>query len=144
MYASKAVPCRSALHQPLRSHLHCFLVVSTLCTWQVDPPKGAGASHDRKLKSYLAEAAFYSHHAAAAAGAACAVAQPLLVDVSLPRHFFFLMSDLSEAFPEQPHSYSLQVRCALRCTKLAVMRSSIKLPKQTHVLWLQQLHASRG
>jgi hypothetical protein len=75
---------------------------------QVDPPKGAGVSHDRKLKSYLAEAAFYSHHAAKA-GAACAVAQPLLVDVSPPRHFFFLMSDLSEQFPEQPHSYTLQV-----------------------------------
>jgi hypothetical protein len=37
------------------------------------------------------------------------VAQPLLVDVSPPRHFFFLLSDLSEEFPEQPHSYTLQV-----------------------------------
>jgi hypothetical protein len=82
--------------------------VSACCTWQVDPPKGAGVSHDRKLKSYLAEAAFYTHHAARA-GAACAVAQPLLVDVSPPRHFFFLMSDLSEKYPEQPHSYTLQV-----------------------------------
>lgn len=74
----------------------------------MDPPKGAGASHERKLKSYAAEAAFYTHHAAKAAAAA-AVARPLLVDAVPPRHFFFLLSDLSEDFPEQPHSYSLQV-----------------------------------
>eukprot|EP00879_Flechtneria_rotunda_P025419 GHRR01027012.1.p1 GENE.GHRR01027012.1~~GHRR01027012.1.p1 ORF type:complete len:337 (+),score=117.66 GHRR01027012.1:452-1462(+) len=86
------------------------LIVTACCWWQVDPPPGSGASHDRKIKSYAVEASFYTHysHQLLAAASACAVSQPLLVDVSPPHHFFFLLSDLTEHFPERIHSYTFE------------------------------------
>lgn len=69
-------------------------------------------SHERKLKSYAAEAAFYSHYCGCvlASGSAAAVAQPLLVDVRPPTHFLFVLSDLRVQFPERRYTLDTQVR----------------------------------
>jgi hypothetical protein len=83
-----------------------------LPTLQVDPPQERGVSHERKLKSYAAEAAFYSHYCSRvlASGSAAAVAQPLLVDVRPPTHFLFVLSDLRVQFPERRYTLDAQVR----------------------------------
>lgn len=69
-------------------------------------------SHERKLKSYAAEAAFYSRYCSRvlASGSAAAVAQPLLVDVRPPTHFLFVLSDLRVQFPERRYTLDTQVR----------------------------------
>lgn len=68
-------------------------------------------SHERKLKSYAAEAAFYTHYSerVLASGSAAAIAEALLVDVSPPTHFLFVLTDLRVGFPHERHALSKQV-----------------------------------
>lgn len=68
-------------------------------------------SHERKLKSYAAEAAFYSHYCSRvlAAGGAAAVAEALLVDVSPPTHFLFVLRDLRVGYPKSKSCLETQV-----------------------------------
>jgi hypothetical protein len=78
---------------------------------QVDPPQERGVSHERKLKSYAAEAAFYSHYCSRAltSGGAAAVAEALLVDVSPPTHFLFVLRDLRVGYPKSKSCLEKQV-----------------------------------
>lgn len=73
----------------------------------------------------------------------CAVGTPLLVDVSPPQHFFFLLTDLTADFPEQPHSYSMQVCQATRkqqrtgCMAMARAKAGVaRADTSTHSLLL--------
>lgn len=95
---------------------------------QVSPPKGAGASHDRKVKSYLIEAEFYSRHApllladSPDGSGGLAIPVPVHVQASPPRSFTYLLSDLGRDFPVSPGSMDLaELEVALT--------------------WLAQLHA---
>jgi hypothetical protein len=78
---------------------------------QVDPPQERGVSHERKLKSYAAEAAFYTHYSSRvlASGSAAAIAEALLVDVSPPTHFLFVLRDLRVGYPHNRHALNKQV-----------------------------------
>eukprot|EP00775_Hariotina_reticulata_P008899 gene8899-9076_t len=80
---------------------------------QVDPSTDGGSdSHDRKLKSYAVEAAFYSSCAQRVMEAGtCAISQPLLID-SAPPHFFFLLTDLRPDFPQDFSSYGFEEAAA--------------------------------
>ena len=88
------------------------LIVCPFPAWQVDPPRESGVSYDRKIKSYAAEAAFYSHYSSRVleAGGAAAIAEALLVDVSPPTHFLFVLSDLRVGFPKSKGCLDKQVR----------------------------------
>lgn len=67
-------------------------------------------SHERKLKSYAAEAAFYSNYSSRVRSAGgAAIADALLVDVGAPSHFLFVLSDLRAQYPLQKWSLELQV-----------------------------------
>lgn len=85
--------------------------------WQVDPPRESGVSYDRKIKSYAAEAAFYGHYSSRVleAGGAAAIAEALLVDVSPPTHFLFVLSDLRVGFPKSKGCLDKQVRHLAEC-----------------------------
>jgi hypothetical protein len=106
----------------------------------VDPPGGEDekdAGHQRKLRSYAVEAAFYRAGAPRLAqlasslgldpynpsaaddgggggdgalqggGSWCWVPRPVALEAEPPRHFLFLLSDLRPAFPRQPRGYNL-------------------------------------
>ena len=64
-------------------------------------------SHERKIKSYAAEAAFYSNCCGRvlSSGSAAVVAEALLVDVAPPTHFLFVLRDLRVDHPQ--HRYTL-------------------------------------
>lgn len=68
-------------------------------------------SHERKLKSYAAEAAFYSHYCSRVltSGGAAIVAEALLVDVSPPTHFLFVLKDLRVRYPKSKSCLDKQV-----------------------------------
>ncbi len=70
-------------------------------------------SHERKLKSYAAEAAFYSHYCShlLESGGAAAVAEALLVDVGPPSHFLFVLRDLRVGYPKSKGCLDKQVTC---------------------------------
>jgi hypothetical protein len=82
-------------------------------------------SHERKLKSYAAEAAFYSSccgrvlKSGGNDAAAAAVAEALLVDVSPPTHFLFVLRDLRVAFPQHRYTLDEQVSRAERVCSAA-------------------------
>lgn len=71
-------------------------------------------SHERKLKSYAAEAAFYSTYSSRvlSSGGAAVIAEALLVDVSAPTHFLFVLTDLRVNYPQHRYSLDKQVRAA--------------------------------
>ncbi|GBF87987.1 hypothetical protein Rsub_00699 [Raphidocelis subcapitata] len=99
--------------------------------------KAGDAGHQRKLRSYAVEAEFYrecaprlaalaaslgldprrpaaSDRAAAASDAAsdpfswCWTPEAYVIEAEPPDHFLFVMSDLRQQFPQQPHSYDLE------------------------------------
>lgn len=108
---SAAVPCN---HIVLTLTLLLPLPPMLTCK-QVDPPQERGVSHERKLKSYAAEAAFYSHYAdrVLSSGSAAAIAEALLVDVAPPTHFLFVLRDLRVDFPEHKYTLDKQVGAGL-------------------------------
>lgn len=79
---------------------------------QVDPPQERGVSHERKLKSYAAEAAFYSTYVSRVleSGGAATVAEALLVDVHPPTHFLLVLTDLRVGYPQHRYTLGKEVR----------------------------------
>lgn len=70
----------------------------------VNAPEDSGEAHERKLKSYEVEAAFYKHLALGLLSQGVMVAQPYLVDTDPTSHkVTILMDDLRSAFPRASH-----------------------------------------
>lgn len=75
----------------------------------VSPPKGAGVSHQRKLRSYEVESAFYRHCAGGVLECtSCAIPRPLMIDTNAGTSFLFILSNLAAQFSVVPDVLDLE------------------------------------
>lgn len=82
---------------------------------QVAPPAGAGTSHERKIRSYQVEAAFYTFIAPSVLEyTSCAIPRPYVVNQDNGGKFLFVLSDLREQHPNSASHLNLkQTKVAL-------------------------------
>lgn len=87
---------------------------------QVQPPRAAGVSHDRKIRSYEVESHFYQHIAPQLiSDTGLGLPLPVHIEAQSPDSFTFIMGDLNQEFPASPcgdfSEHNLKVRWS-RCS----------------------------
>lgn len=66
---------------------------------EVQPPRDSGVGHERKVQSYACESAFYSSVAEQLIEVGLAVPNPAFLESHPPGSFTFVLSDLTEGYP---------------------------------------------